>query len=387
LGGSSIAEAYVDARDQVGGAAATADTIITARCLDYLATLESHPLQRIAVFNLGCSEYDGLVRHEPWLHPNGFRRAFAGALLTDGDREVDYQIVQQSAMVGTTRGMIWEDHIGARGARIYRLDHSRHPSTIDSDLGSAEEGIYNRNFRILPGSESHLFQTVETEDQGPSLLSCLCSVAVFEDRSDTWSHRIDRFGGAEIGRFEMRSSRVEEDGPIRAALRVEAFHESSRLVARAYLYRNRKWIDVEIEITWSERFRVAKLIVPTMSAESTRIDRIARGDLVREQDGAERPFCDWTLDRSGFGVVSPDCFGFDGSANETRFTLVRSPVYAWHDPTPLDDPGGLRYTDQGTHRFLFRFVTHATPEDLTRHAEGLHKKPIAFDWTKGMPGF
>ncbi len=145
-------------------------------------------------------------------------------------------------------------------------------------------------------------------------------------------------------------------------------------------------MEVEIEITWSERFRVAKLIVPSISREPTRFDGVAVGTLERPRDGSERPFCDWTMDKSGFGIVSPDCFGFDGSRDETRLTLMRSPVYAWHDPTPLTAAEGLRYTDQGTHQFHFRFVPGSNAKVLGRHAAAMHAPPVTFDWTKGMVG-
>jgi alpha-mannosidase len=212
-----------------------------------------------------------------------------------------------------------------------------------------------------------------------------------EDNSDTWSHDIDSYDGIELGRFTVTKSHVRETGPIRSSIELEADCLASRLAAKCSIYRNRPWIDLEIDLSFLERFTIAKLNIPIASSQG-RLDGIATGMLQRAQDSKEFPFMDWTLavreekknGPTGFGVVSTDCFAFDGSDSLLRFTLVRSPVFAWHQPTRIVPERIYRHTDQGDHRFLFRLFPSASQGELERHADWLHQPPMLFDWTRGM---
>ena len=90
--------------------------------------------------------------------------------------------------------------------------------------------------------------------------------------------------------------------------------------------------------------------------------------------------------RAPVGFASPDCFALDGSPNTLRFTLLRSPPYAWHDPCKLMEHWLYRHTDQGAHEFRFRLVAGAPPADLKALARQEHQPLLTHDWTKGMIG-
>jgi alpha-mannosidase len=84
------------------------------------------------------------------------------------------------------------------------------------------------------------------------------------------------------------------------------------------------------------------------------------------------------------GVVCPDCSGIDGTDNALRFTLLRSPVYAWHDPAKLEADTYYSWTDQGEYTFRFLILANSTPESLKTLALSAHRPPVCLDWTKGM---
>jgi len=108
------------------------------------------------------------------------------------------------------------------------------------------------------------------------------------------------------------------------------------------------------------------------------------GSVQRRQDGRECPLVDWTLTPAGLALAAPDCFALDGREGSVRFTLVRSPVYAWHDPTKLDPSERYSYTDQGEHHFRFRILRDASPGAASVAASSLHDAPVCLDWTRGM---
>ncbi len=125
-----------------------------------------------------------------------------------------------------------------------------------------------------------------------------------------------------------------------------------------------------------------------------RTDGIQEAGLERPQDGREYPLIDWTTvhvaGAGAVGVACPDCFAVSGGGREVALTLVRSPVFAWHDPAELERDRRYRYTDQGEHRYRFTVRTDAGSgaDALGRlsatDALAFHRPPACFDWTKGM---
>ena len=218
------------------------------------------------------------------------------------------------------------------------------------------------------------------------LASPRLELRVLADFTDTWSHGVDRYGDRRIGGFRVTAAAVEESGPLRATLRVEAALGCSRLTLRARLVAGDRSLHLDLSLQWQERQKVAKLAFPLIHPVASRLDAVPGGSIRRSQDGREVPYRDWTLAEGGPGIVAPDCWALDGEGREIRFTLLRSPVFAWHDPRKLDADHGYRYTDQGEHHFRFVLVPAATPAGLEAAASALTLPPVCLDWTRGMPG-
>jgi alpha-mannosidase len=96
---------------------------------------------------------------------------------------------------------------------------------------------------------------------------------------------------------------------------------------------------------------------------------IPYGTIVRNNNGEEEPGQSW-IDLSGitrqmkkkinYGIslLNDSKYGFSVQGNEIRMSLIRSPIYAWHDPK-VQEPGvEYKYTDQGEHYFKYSLVPH-----------------------------
>jgi alpha-mannosidase len=379
-GGSAVAEAYADARDQLGRSCAIADDLAHAAFLKRLVALPPDPRQRIVAFNWSDRDFDGAIAHEPWLD----WREVDGALLDERGEEVPWQPVQQSAIVRGRRAMLWRAKIPARGAAVFRLVPGAPRAAADGSAGSpGPRAVTNGFVTVHAGRGSTLF--LASDAAGLPLFGAPGpEVRVLEDSSDTWSHGIDRYAGRRRGLFRVVAAAVEETGPLRATLRVEAAFRSSRLELRLRLISGDPAIHVEASLLWGERLAVAKLAFPFHTPIETRVDGVAGGSLRRPQDGREVPYRDWTLAQPGLGVAAPDCWALDGERAEVRFTLVRSPVFAWHDPQKLDPRQGYRYTDQGEHSYRFALLARASEEGLEAAAAAMTLPPVPLDWTFGM---
>ena len=388
LPGSSIPSAYDDASDQLGAARATADEIVHGTLLKHLRHLPADPYQRIAVFNPSDSAFRGFVRHDPWR----WWAPFEGRLIDEEGEEIPYQHLQQESHVAPRPWtLLWPAELGAAGHRVFRLAADMTSTPPATDLVTSENGVGNAIWQIEAGEGTTLLALRNTADATPLFEPAGLQVILQEDHTDTWSHGIDGFREPVAGAFTVDRIVLEEQGPLRAAIRVDASFETSRIALWARLYANRPDIEIDLWIHWAQRLQVAKLVLPFAAGVRQRTDGIPGNGIDRPQNGVEYAVIDWARveqnDGGPIGILCPNAYGLDGTDNAVRFTLLRSPVHAWHDPVQLDDTSFYRWTDRGEHMFRFRIVPDAPADNTLRDlALQEHRPPLCYDWTKGMQG-
>jgi alpha-mannosidase len=82
----------------------------------------------------------------------------------------------------------------------------------------------------------------------------------------------------------------------------------------------------------------------------------------------------------GLAVLNDAKYGCDVRGGDIGVTVVRSPVYAWHDPRQLDADGIYEWMDEGVQRFTLRLVPHhGDPHaaGVVRLAAELNQPPFA----------
>jgi alpha-mannosidase len=387
LPGSSTPLAYEDARDQLGGVRDTADEILKHVFFRQVRHLPPDHSQRIALFNASNEPYEGFAQHEPWR----WWVAFKGRMQDDAGNEIPYQHLQQEAFTGAPPCLLaWPFSMEPGELRTVRLVAEEEPSPVETDLVVEAGSTANAAWSVKPGKGIGLaflqgLGVCEGLLDGDKALK----VVVLPDTSDTWGHGGTGFGSETAGAFSVERCVVEEAGPIRTALRIEARFEASRLAMWVRLYRHSPVVDVDVRIFWAQKFQVAKLVFPLGFSCTGRQDGIPGGGIARCQNGDEHPLVDWTCltteDGRTLGFAAPDSYGIDGGPDAVRFTLLRSPPFAWHDPSELKEEWLYKHTDQGEHTFRFRLVAPATPVQLRRLALQEHRPLLSLDWTYGMP--
>lgn len=383
--GTSLVSAYDDARDQLGSARDTADSIINDTLFRRMRRLPDDRFQRIFVFNPSDRDFKGYVQHDPWLNWG----SFDGWLADEKGDQVLCQRVQHESVTRDKQRIIWNAEIPAGGERIYQLRTDGTQPDFESDLKHDTYSISNSFWNITCADDgSHLIQIQRKSDGVLLFRTDALEITSQYDSSDTWSHGINAFRERMSGKFRVRRTIVEETGPIRSAIRIDAKYRESWLAIWARLYANDPRLELRIWVNWNQHLQILKLNMPFVMPILDRVDGIPDGFVPRLQNGQEFPVMDWTLLRMGdgtsLGIACPDCFGLDGTENVQRFTLLRSPAYAWHDPTKLESHGFYRWTDQGEHEYRFVLLENATHELLQSLALSEHRPPICYDWTKGM---
>ena len=389
LGGTSIQEACLDTLNELSGVIVEGEDITSTLCIQNLMDSEEHPLQRLKVFRFGNYDYNSLVYHEPWLHPRGFEQSFKGTLLDELDSSIDYQLVQQSAVKGSARALIFETSIKSGQSKEFYLDHEHEPKEVKTDISCKNKEISNSILTSKIGTEGNFFN-----------LNLLISevlnydwiqMHVLADESDTWSHGKKSFDTPPEGVFKIKKIEMEEIGPLRSIVRLDTQYGCSRSSVRLVFYREKPYADLLVDLYNFEQFKLIKLIIPAPNTQF-RYDRIARGYLERPQNQLEFPFMKWSWIpnskqkkfTNGMGIISPHCFSCSGNDGFFNLTLLRSPTFAWHDPAKIEDPNRFYNTDQGLSSYRIRICFDINIDQMDKYTDEILYKPRCYDWTKGM---
>ena len=164
---------------------------------------------------------------------------------------------------------------------------------------------------------------------------------------------------------------------MRKIVRVESRYESSTLVEEYVLSAGARYVDVRVTVDWHEQLMLLKLRYPTRGGEAT--FEIPYGHVVRPGNGDENPAQNW-VDCGGLSVASNAKYGHDVRDGSIGITVLRSPVYAWHEPKELDPEGIYDHLDQGRQDFALRLIPHAgdwRAADTVRRAAELNQPPFA----------
>jgi alpha-mannosidase len=172
-----------------------------------------------------------------------------------------------------------------------------------------------------------------------------------------------------------------ERGPVRARVRAQYAYGASRMTADYLLYANSRDVEVRVALDWHEQHKMLKFAFPVNVEEPKATYEIAYGAMERGTNGDEDPGQRW-IDVSGrsgdqtygLAVVNDAKYGYSVAGSEMSVSVVRSPVYAHHEPRTLDAGTDYQWMDQGVQHIRMLLIPHAgswQQADLSRSAEKL----------------
>ncbi|HEX4123512.1 MAG TPA: glycoside hydrolase family 38 C-terminal domain-containing protein [Tepidisphaeraceae bacterium] len=380
LGGTSIPSAYPQALDQLGRAAAVADELIHHSLRRQILTLPPDPLQRLALFNASDRPCVGYICPEPWLDykfPLPTTR-----LLDDSGNALPFQQVEPEAIVQPLNlsAFLFKIAMAPRELKVIRIDKTGAP-TPPPGAPARVEGITLFNALGVSVSDHLRF---------PAGLLDLPRLEMIPDHSDTWTHVVDRYAGAPATPAVLDAPRVLANGPLLASFMQSGKLGESKVRLQWRVYHDELFVELRLRVQFSDPHALIKLTLPMPSPAIARTDGIMAGHLRRECDGKERPLRDWSIvhlaDGLQIGIICPDVFALDGTADRLRLTLLRSPLMAHHDPMPAEDWRGTP-ADQGINDFRLWFTlgSELNLDEIERRVNLVHRKPITANLTIGMP--
>lgn len=378
-GGTCIKSAYGEIFDQISRAKADADREQTravrrfSQKLPRLALGEKDYLGYFAVLNPHAQEYAGWLEHEVWGLEDRNIKLFN--VNGEGKKDLPYQKIRSEC--GCPWGRLLVPIRLAAGAHQMVGIKAGTPNSVETDLRVAHEQINSTSWQVKPRPTGLLL----TAGGQPINLTW----QVFEDLSDTWSHGKLRLGDRHLGAFTETRVMVEEYGPLRACLTWHGDFLHSRIRVRARVYREEPWIELLVTLFWAQPRHMVKMVLEPREHLVAQTAGAPGGVQPRDLDGKEYPFFDWIIltgRQNKLGVLSPDIFGYDAQKENVRFTLVRSPVYAFHDPAVFDEKyTSYDFVDQGEHEYRILLGSNGNIEigNLQKIATQIQQPPIHWD--------
>lgn len=357
LAGTSLETAYDDARNLHGEALAIAARAANhaVQALAWRIGIEPAPGGKpIAVFN----PHAWPVRAPVELEYGGLQEM--QMLIDDERRPVPMQVVRSGATVASGRKRIaFSADLPPLGWRVYRVVDGE-ATAVTAPLRASHRLLENRALRIELDATTGCPASIVDKRTGRELLAAPARAAVYDDPSDTWSHGVERYD-REVGAFRAVSARVVASGPVQATVRVESAFGDSRLIQELTLDAELEQLRVRATVDWREPRKLLKLRFPTVLAGGVATFEAPYGFIERPADGAEQPGQSWidlSGDGAGLALLNDGKYSFDVAGGELAMTVLRSPIYAHHDPLVPEPDGVYRFVDLGPQDFAWALVPH-----------------------------
>ena len=360
LAGTSLHAHSQDAREGYGYTldVANESAVMALQKLEWQIASEDPKSEYMVVFNPHAWEVDTAVEYDIkwWRDPE------KSVVIDDEGNTFPYQLsIEQASLCDWRRRLLFNVKVPAMGYRQVRLMLRDTPYTVENPVKAENNTIENEFYRVSFSSNGTI--KILDKKSGKEVFSNGnggCRAVVIDDPSDTWSHGIKSYKN-EIGAFGNATFKVLETGPYRATIRVISTYGDSKLTIDWSLYSNSKNIEAKVSLNWNERLKMLKFSFPvavdtpkaTYETPYGYIERLANGD----EDPGQR-WIDVSGSNSGLTILNDAKYGYSIEENDMRISVVRSAVFAHHDPYKLEKDKEYIWMDQGIQTFNMLLIPH-----------------------------
>jgi len=372
LAGTSVSDHSQHAREGYNYALNIANTAtaMAVQKLEWQIPSEDPDSEYVVVFNPHAWEVKTNVEYDLNNKPNPLVTNERGETLLA-------QIVQAQSVTGRRR-YLFNTTIPAMGYRQIRF--RRGESVPESKVSAAENRLENEFYRITFSSDGQI--GIFDKEAGREVFkngATGCKGVIIDDPSDTWSHEVRDFTKStsgsynyttqgEIGAFGNAKLKILENGPLRAAMRVQNAYGDSDMTIDWLLTAGSRNIEARVTLNWHEKLKMLKFSFPVDVDAPKATYEIPYGFIVRETKGEEDPGQRWidvTGQRGaaayGLTVFNDAKYGYSINDSDMRITVTRSAPYAHHGPRKLSDmdpDGKCIWQDQGIQTMRMLLTPH-----------------------------
>ncbi|MBQ7396507.1 MAG: hypothetical protein IJW08_08210 [Lentisphaeria bacterium] len=359
LPGTSVKSAYEDIYDDLGFARSTANNIIEKAVKLKNNQVPASPYQQLIFDNF--TEYDrsGIVECEPWLGydwcaPHNRNYAFYDE---NGNLLASQEIRCECAM-GLRRFAVFLD-IPAHGRRII---------TIREDSGKSSG---------------------EPVGKADSFFGVHHSYVVYPDKTDTWSHSVDRYPASDGSEMEKKKSFSFNRGVLFSdtlttfCCGANLLNEVRRDLAEP------EELSLALKMNWQSEQQILKMEFRLPFEISHRYDAVPGAFIPRSCNGKEYPVAGAIVLSAANGrslVIAGEFTACDvQSDGRVRLTLLRTPIYSHHDPRVIPEEHAFEVSGCGesTAKILLAMLDKFDAEKAFALREKVLSKPFFSEVTLG----
>ncbi len=382
LAGTSVPDHSITAREGYGYALDVAhQAVYTAvQKLEWQVASEDPASQYLMVFNPNAWEIKANLEYDlNWNTDNpSIAQDEKGNLLR-------HQWTAGTTETGSRRGLVVRTLVPAFGYRQIRIGAGE-PQESKPGV-TAENDTMENEFLKVSFSESGTIGVFDKEN-GREIFKggkTGCKALIIDDPSDTWSHDVKSFSKI-IGEFGKASVKVLESGPLRGIIRVRSTYGASELTIDWILYAGSANVEARITLNWHENLKMVKFSFPVNVDSPVATYETPYGFIERAANGDEDPGQRW-IDVTGLSkgtqcgltVINDAKYGYSIHGSDMRISVIRSAVYAHHNPRVLDMKKEHIWQDQGIHSFRMMLIPHSRTwqkSGIARKAEEFLSPPI-----------
>ncbi|MDR1161834.1 MAG: twin-arginine translocation signal domain-containing protein [Tannerellaceae bacterium] len=362
LAGSSLVSHSADAKEGYGYALDTAHEAIwlAVQKLEWQIAAEDPASEYMVVFNPHAWEVKANVRYD-----FGWNALPESTVVTDDEgNSLPFQWLLGESQTGGRKGLVVQVTLPAAGYRQIRITKGA-PCPVSRPATADGNTLENEYYKIRFSTHGTL--SILDKETGKEVFANGakgCRAVIINDQSDAWGHDVKAYD-QEIGSFGEANIKVLCNGPLKATLRVVSRYGASKLTTDWSLHAGQRAVEADVTLDWHERRKMLKFSFPVDAEAPVATYETAYGFIEREANGNEDPGQRWTdvtgrqgAATYGLTVLNDAKYGYDIKENDMRVTIVRSPVFAWHDPKKLDPDEEYVWMDQGIQTFRLKLVPH-----------------------------
>jgi alpha-mannosidase len=363
LAGTSLFEHSQTAIEGYGYALDTAHQVtnMALQKLEWQVPAEDPSSQYLLLFNPHGWEVQGIIEYDL----NWGNNHVSSRVENEMGKSLFHQWSAGSTETGSRKKLVVSASIPPMGYRQIRIFDGETPLNKNAVRAEANQ-LENEYLRVLISPAGTI--GILDKENGKELFSggqTGCKAVVINDPSDTWSHDIKTFSD-EAGSFGNPVIKVLENGPLRAIIRVTSTYGSSVLSIDWILYAGSRNLESKVTLDWHEHLKMLKFSFPVDIDSPVPTYEKPYGHIVRSPNGYEDPGQRW-IDLSGqakgntygLAVINDAKYGYSVLGNDMRLSVVRSAVFAHHNPRVLDMKAEHLWMDQGIQTFRMLLVPHS----------------------------
>lgn len=291
-----------------------------------------------------------------------FGEHWVSGVVDEDSNDVEFQMIRAPYTDGpSVKRCLFNVEIPAYGYAtyfIYKDEQNYTPQKRDNQFAIGEHYIENSAVRLEFDKDGRIVSYFNKKRNKEFCQKPMSAIVCEDKDSDTWGHLVFDFN-KDIGSFGNAEFSVEEEGTLRATLKVITHYNESVLTQYYTLYKDSDRVEVRCKTSFKERYKLLKLTFPTAIGNPTAVYSMPFGFIKKPANGEEEPSQGWAAlenEKDCFALINNGRYSFCAIDGELRMIAARACAYLDHYGQKTRD-NNMEMLDSDELEFTYEFMT------------------------------